>query len=223
MKIQRSQLNAAIREIPLPDHLKERPVSRQGYPVPFFAGKVDGEWDFRVVYPETQVRCMREHLCWVCGQRLGQLKSFVAGPMCVITRTSAEPPCHYSCAAYAAIACPFLAAPRMKRNTKDLPEGHTNPAGIAIMRNPGVAAVLVTRSWKPFDDGQGRVLIRMGDPERIEWYAERRRATRAEVEASIDSGLELLYAEAVKDDAVDELELYIERARKWLPQAEAAQ
>jgi hypothetical protein len=225
MKIQRSQLNAAIRDIPLPDNMRERPVSRQGYPVPFFAAFVDGEWDFRVVYPETQYRCMRQHLCWVCGQRLGQLKAFVAGPMCVITKTSAEPPSHYSCAKYAAIACPFLAAPRMRRNERDLPEGIMAPAGISIMRNPGVAAVLVTRTWRPFDDGEGRILIRMGDPERVEWYAERRLATRAEVEASIASGVHLLHEEAEKGGPEETKQLleYIARAQQWLPQQEAAQ
>jgi len=216
-KIKPEQLNAAIRDIPLPDYMRELPVSRMGYPVPHFAGKVDGEWDFRVVYPETTVNCMTRQLCWVCGQRLGRLKSFVAGPMCVITRTSAEPPSHYSCAAYAAIACPFLAAPNMKRNTKNLPDGYEAAAGIAIMRNPGVTAVLVTRDWKPFRDGLGGVLVRMGEPERVEWYAHRRRATRAEVDESISSGLHLLRAEAAKDDAQAELDEYIANAQRWLP------
>lgn len=194
MKIQPSQLNAAIRDIPLPDNLRERPVSRQGYPVPFFAAKVNDEWDFRVVHPQTFVSCIRRKLCWVCGQTLGSMFCFVAGPMCVVTRTSAEPPCHYSCAKYAAVACPFLASPRMKRNEKDLPEGHTNPAGVAIMRNPGVTAVFVSRKYKLFDDGQGNPLVNMGvRPVRVEWYAQRREATWSEVMESIASGIDLLY------------------------------
>lgn len=194
MKIQPSQLNAAIRAIPLPDNMRERPVSRQGYPVPYFAGMVNGEWDFRVVHPETFVRCVKQKLCWVCGQQLGSKYAFVAGPMCVITRTSAEPPCHYSCAKYAAIACPFLASPRMKRNEADLPEGHQNPAGVAIMRNPGVAAVFISNKYRVFDDGQGRALINMGvRPVRVEWYAQRREATFGEVISSIASGIELLW------------------------------
>lgn len=198
MKIQKSELNASIRDIPIPPNMMERPVSRKGYPVPFFAGKVDGEWDFRVVHPETFVRCVKEKLCWVCGQRLGSKLAFVVGPMCVVTSTSAEPPCHYSCAQYAAIACPFLAMPRMKRNEADLPEGHRPPAGVAIMRNPGVTAVLITRSFKLFKDDtveDGGVLVQMGKPDAVEWYAQRRHATHEEIMESVNSGLPLLWAQ----------------------------
>jgi hypothetical protein len=201
MKITTDMLNTSIREIPLPDNLRERPVTRQGYPVPFFAAKVDGEWDLRVVPPETQFRCMRDRLCWICGQPLGKKLVFVAGPMCVITKTSAEPPCHLSCAEYAAIACPFLAQPRMKRNAVDLPEGHQAPAGIGIMRNPGVTAVLITNKLTPFQDHDGRVLIRMGEPtEPIRWYAQRRRATREEVMESVESGLGRLKQETDNEE-----------------------
>src|ERR1044072_4556793 len=119
-KIKREQLNEMIRWIDLPPNMQELPVSRQGYPVPFFAGKVNGEWDFRVVNPETAVLCVKHSLCWVCGQAVGRLKAFVVGPMCVVSKTTAEPPCHPSCARYAAIACPFLANPRMRRNEADL-------------------------------------------------------------------------------------------------------
>lgn len=224
MKIQQSDLNESIRKIPLPDTMRELPVNKKGFPVPFFAGKGDdGEWDFRVVYDGTTLRCMREHLCWICGQRLGQKKTFVAGPMCVITKTSAEPPCHYSCAQYAAIACPFLAMPRMKRNTVDLPSGHTPPAGIAVMRNPGVTALLVTRSWKPFKDGNGGVLVRMGDPEAIEWYAERGRASRKQVMDSIESGLKTLREQTPEQNPEDQRDADMELAHRisetmrWLP------
>jgi hypothetical protein len=219
-------LNASIRSIPLPQNMLELPVSKQGFPVPFFAGKnEEGEWDFRVVHPETTVKCMRQKLCWVCGQQLGRVKAFVAGPMCVVTRTSAEPPCHPSCARYAAIACPFLASPRMQRNEKDLPEGHRPPAGQAIMRNPGVAAVLVAEDWRPFNDGNGGVLIQMGAPTVVEWYAQRRNATQKEVMDSIESGLHLLREqceaeqnEKDKRDAHSELSArVVDVCLHWLP------
>lgn len=191
--------------------------------MPYFATFINGEWDFRVIRPELRRDCMKKHLCWLCGQRLGQLKAFVVGPMCVVTRTSAEPPCHYSCARYGALACPFLAAPRMKRNEKDLPDERKPPPGIAIMRNPGVAAVLITRNWKPFSDGNGGVLIQMGEPERVEWFAQRREATRAEVDESIRTGLPILEAEADAEgpDASEELIKYIASAQRWLPQESA--
>jgi hypothetical protein len=214
------QLNASIRDIPVPERMMHRPVSRQGYPVPYFVAKnKEGEWDFRVIHPETAIRCMRQKICWMCGKPLGQFLCFVAGPMCVATRTSAEPPCHLECARYAAIACPFLSQPRMKRNEVDLPEGHTAPAGTAIMRNPGCAAVLVTRTWKPFRDGNGGILIRMGDPQRVEWYAQRRAATRQEVQDSIVSGSRLLF-ETCPPEEHDEIKQNLLRVENnYLPAA----
>jgi len=224
MSIKTSDLNASIRDIPLPDLMRDLPVSKAGFPVPFFAAKVDDDWDFRVVHPMTTVRCFKEHLCWVCGKSMGVKKAFVVGPMCVITRTSAEPPSHYSCGVYSALACPFLAAPRMRRNENDLPDGHRVPAGIAIMRNPGCAAVLVTRSYQPFNDGQGGTLFQMGLPESVDWYAKRGRATFTDVMDSIESGLHLLYAECDKEDskldrteAHYELSIRIADTLRWIP------
>jgi hypothetical protein len=88
----------------------------------------------------------------------------------------------------------------MKRNEVDLPEGHTVPAGIGIMRNPGVTALLITESFKIFNDGHGRPLVRMGRPSSVEWYAQRRRATAREVLDSIESGMGLLMKECDAED-----------------------
>lgn len=202
-KIRTEDLNASIRDIPLPMNMWELPLSTRGFPVPYFAGTnpETGERDFRVVHPETTLRCMRQKLCWICGQPLGKKLAFVVGPMCVVTRTSAEPPSHLSCGEYAAIACPFLAQPNMRRNEKDLPAGHQPPSGVAIMRNPGVTAVLVTDSWSPFSDGQGGILIQMGTPKEVTWYAERREATLFEVMKSVESGLPVLVEQCLKEDS----------------------
>jgi hypothetical protein len=79
----------------------------------------------------------------------------------------------------------------MKRNEKGLPEeGHAD--GLPIMRNPGVALVYVALKYEPFSDGAGGFLFRLGNPVETYWYAEGRTATRAEVMASIDSGLPIL-------------------------------
>lgn len=218
--IKQSDLNAAIRDIRLPDNMRHLPVSKKGYPVPFFVEKVDGEWDFRVIHPLKVVYAFRRKVCWVCGQSLGSKLAFVAGPMCIITSTTAEPPLHLSCARYAAIACPFLANPRMKRNAADMPEGHWQP-GQAIMRNLGVAGILITREpTVPFNDGSDNLLLRMGTPEAVEWYAERRPATREEVIASVDSGLDRLYSIGRDDDpeAKEELQQRVRDFRKWLPE-----
>lgn len=222
MKIQPSQLNESIRKIPLPDLMAERPVSKRGFPVPFFASLIDGEWDFRVINPQSWKACVQQKLCWVCGQRMGGKLAFCVGPMCVVTWTSAEPPSHYSCAQYSALACPFLAAPAMRRNEKNLPEEVQQPSGHALMRNPGVAAVLVTRKMRIFKDQNGGPLVEMGQPENVEWYARRGRATRKEIMDSIESGLPELMrlADNGKDreDEHKELGRRLSLAMRWLPE-----
>jgi hypothetical protein len=222
--IKQSDLNASIRDIPLPMNMRHLPVSRRGYPVPYFIKVRSGDdWDFRVIIPEMVVDCLITRKCWICGQQTGRLQAFVAGPMCIITRTTAEPASHPSCARYAAIACPFLANPRMKRDMNDLPEGHWQP-GRALLRNPGVSAVLITRQpTRPFNDGRDNLLMRMGEPDQVEWYAERRPATRAEVEASVDSGVAALYKLAEVDNSREDLEQQIALFRKWLPPEECKQ
>lgn len=217
-------INESIRNLHIPDRMHHLPIDRRGYPVPWFVAMVNGEWDFRVVAPGKTITAIQKNKCWLCGLPLGVYKAFVTGPMCTITRTSAEPPSHLDCALYAAKACPFLTKPNMKRNEKDMPEEGTDPAGIFIKRNPGVTAIFITKIFKPIQvrrETKGNdILIRMGEPERIEWYAEGRLATRVEVLRSIDTGLPLLEAEAIKDDAMAELKQYKDRLWRWLPQEE---
>ncbi len=108
--------------------------------------------------------------------------------MCTVNRISAEPPSHRDCARYAVQVCPFLANPAMRRR----PTGLDNMPGVAILRNPGVTAIWVTRTFRPVSDGKGGVLVEMGPADRVEWWAEARPATRAEVLASLESGLPAL-------------------------------
>jgi hypothetical protein len=66
------------------------------------------------------------------------------------------------------------------------------PAGHMIKRNPGVSLLWTTRSYRPFRDGSGGILFRVGEPSQVEWFAEGRLATRAEVEESVRTGLPAL-------------------------------
>ncbi|MGY2904707.1 hypothetical protein [Bradyrhizobium sp. URHC0002] len=86
-----------------------------------------------------------------------------------------------------------------------------NVAGVMIPRNPGVVALWITRGSKPFNVSNG-VLFDLGEPERIPWYCEGRTATRAEVEASVASGLPRM-----DHDAIKELSQCIARAQALLP------
>lgn len=173
-----------------PARITALPVDPQrGVPVPWFVAWIDGKPDFRVIEENKLAAAHKFKLCWICGKERGRFGSFVIGPMCAITRTNSEPPSHLDCAVYAAINCPFLTKPGMRRREAGLPEGHAKAAGCPISRNPGVACVWTTREWSLFSDGRGGVLWRMGDPTETQWFAEGREATRAEVEESVRTGI----------------------------------
>ncbi|WP_435215830.1 hypothetical protein [Streptomyces sp. bgisy034] len=209
-----------------PPRVARLPRNRVGYPVPWFVGVVDGEPDFRVVGPGKMDGAVTFRCCWICGgslinRTLGPAATqyaYVVGPMCAVNRTSAEPPAHRACAIYAATACPFLTTPGMRRRDSRLPENAAEPDGVMIRRNPGVALVWVTNTWRMIP---GYRLFHLADPAETLWFAEGRPATRDEVLDSIDSGLPLLQAEAEQDDDPDRalvtLALQYERALELVP------
>lgn len=206
-----------------PSRMLALPLSDKGYPVPWFVDWVDGKPEFRAMDPHKWVRAIKQRLCWLCGEKMGRYLTFVAGPMCGLNRTSAEPPCHHECATYAAIACPFLSLPKALRREAGLPEElkHNGApmvendhviGGIAITRNPGVTMLWTTLDYKVERVGNGH-LIRMGEPTQVEWYAEGRLATREEVDESIRTGLPFLQQLADEQGGEAPAELLAVRAR----------
>lgn len=175
----------------------------KGRYVPWFVWwNENGEPDFRIIAPGKIEQAITFERCWICGDQRGRYSSFVIGPMCAVNRNSAEPPCHKECAVYAALVCPFLTQPKMRRNEHNLPVSGglaENTAGLAITRNPGVTLVWTTRKFTPWDAPGGGILFDVGDPHEVLWFAEGRPARREEILASIDSGLPLLRAEAEKE------------------------
>lgn len=209
----------------IPERIKALPVDR-GYPVPWFVKWIDGKPEFRIMDGEKYTSAVLHKRCWVCGEKLGTYLSFVIGPMCAINRTSAEPPCHRECAEWSARYCPFLSRPHMVRREDEFV--HTGLMGEAsITRNPGVAGVWVTKSYKTFQAKGAAahgVLIEMGLPIEVLWFAEGRPATRQEVVGSIDGGMPLLKEQCMKEetalarwDAVRELAKARLQVEQWLP------
>jgi hypothetical protein len=206
----------------MPDRIAALKRDHRGYPIPAFVEWIDGAPDFRVMSPRHFERCLKVDACWICGQKLGRFKVFAAGPMCTVTRTSAEPPSHLDCCEYSVRVCPFMAIPRMRRIDAGLPEDITIH-GVMIERNPGVTALWCAHSYEPFRAraSDNVPLIEMGEPEWVRWYCEGRAATRAEVDAAITSGLPILQDAARRDArpavALADLETMIIRQRPWLP------
>lgn len=203
----------------LPERMKKLPWSAEhNLPIPWFVEKgLDGQPDFRLMRTDRIVAAVNKQLCWVCGERLGKNMAFVLGPMCAVTRVSSEPPSHKDCAVYAARTCPFLSNPNRKRRDNDMPDDVTM-AGLPILRNPGVALVWVTLGYRAQASGPGQILIDIGNPVELLWYAEGRRATRVEVEESINSGLPILQEQAAQDGpaAMAALASAIDQARLLL-------
>lgn len=203
----------------LPESMAILPIDERGYPVPEFVyWGDDGKPDFRIIKPGWFTVCTARNRCWLCGGNMGGRKWFVTGPMCTITRTSAEPPAHRLCAEFAVKNCPFLTKPLAKRNERDLPEERADAGGFAIMRNPGVTAIWECRSYRVFGDGQGKALIEMGDPQMVTFWREGRKASREEILSSIESGIPFLAEAANRDGAAAVRELYaiIDEYRKTI-------
>lgn len=202
--------------VPLPLRMSQLPTDPRGYVIPFFVAIVDGKPDFRVVDGAKRQQCIDRKLCWLCGQRMGAFGAFVIGPMCAINRISSEPPSHRECATYAAQVCPFLTKPFAERREANLPEGAVEPEGKMLRRNPGVCLIWVSKTWRRW---QG--LWNVGQPTECFWVAEGRAATRAEIEASIESGLPLLRegAEAQGPQALKMLDDAHRAALEILPAA----
>lgn len=204
--------------IPEPANVRHLPVDpKRGVRVPWFVAWVDGEPEFRAT--DKFQLAVRFDLCWVCGRRRGRYATFAIGPMCVVNRVTAEPGCHKDCAVWSARVCPFLARPHARRRENNMPPQSTPAAGIMIKRNPGVVALWTTRRWRRFGDGRGGLLFRLGAPDEVTWWAQGRAATRAEVDASINTGLPILREQAEKDGpaAVAELDGLVTAALPLLP------
>lgn len=209
----------------MPGGIARLAVDGRGYPIPWFVDRAaplfNGNPDFRIMDGKRFKTAIRDRRCWVCGEPIRTKEAtFVAGPMCGINRTSPEPPCHSWCAEWAAKACPFLAVPKRLRDERDLP-ANASQAGVGIKRNPGVAMLWASKTYKTWKPDSGGVLFDLGEPVPygVEWSCEGRTATHAEVMTSIETGLPLLMAQAAKDGALSIFELgrMTERFMAYVP------
>lgn len=209
-----SQLNPMIASVPIPARMARLPIDQRGFPVPFFVAWVkdghpaapgEGTPDHRIMDTRKFPAAIREKLCWVCGERLGTYYTSAIGPMCAINRTISEPPSHLECCRYSMQTCPFVSRPHARRREDGIPEEHSHGAGYPILRNPGVMLLWTSRTApRPYrtlgDHGSGKgILFDLGEPESVEAWCERRKATWDEVMESITSGLPHLLKIAMEE------------------------
>ena len=215
-----------IEDCPVRPTLKDIPIrmmdlpTDRGFPVPWFVDWIDGTPEFRLMNGEKWKRAVREKLCWVCGKKLGAYLCFVLGPMCGITRTTSEPACHRECARWSARFCPFLSRPHMMRRGQEelAAAGAQSMGGTGLSRNPGVVLLWSARDYKVFRPEGGGMLIQVGDPLEVEWWAEGRKATRDEVQESIRTGLPSLEEVARQEDgAMEDLSRRVTAFEQYLP------
>jgi len=205
-------------EIVMPDRIARLKRDDKGRPVPFFVAWKDGVPDFQVVSAVKISECTINRVCWICGEPLGKFKAFVIGPMCSVNRISAEPPSHFDCAKYAAVACPFLAHPGAHRRDSKihLPDETIEPPGIMFADNPGVTLVWVTTEYKPFVH-KGGLLFDIGQPTTWIWYTEGRLATRLEVSMAFERGLMKLHDIAESEGQLERFDRDLKKAVEIWP------
>lgn len=207
----------------IPDRLRKLPVDARGYPVPFFVAWIDGKPDHRIVDPAKFRVCIRKHRCWICGRSLGKFATFTIGPMCVVNRTSGEPPAHQECARFAVRACPFLTLPRAVRRDAKLPDQTTVHPDM-LPHNPGAMILWTTDEWAEQLGSQSShsvPVVAFGEPSRVSFWCEGRTATRAELLAALEKGLPELQrlADLEGGDAPARMADQVEAALFWFPDA----
>jgi hypothetical protein len=177
------------------------PVDDRGYPIPEFVSRLDGKRDFRVVSLDHLAKCIRDDVCWICGQPLDELKVFVVGPIPAIRGISNEPPSHPECAEFAAAACPFLLLPKAQHRPVENPRVKKMPG--ATRTNPGICCLYTVRGYA-YDEKPKGTIFRTGRAVRVDWYTQGRRAEREEVAAALEASLRTMgHNEAIEKRVAD--------------------
>ena len=130
-----------------------------GLPVPITAKWVDDKPDFRQTDVDQMLRCVRFHLCGVCGSKLGFHAFWIGGPLCQQNRFFADAAMHRECAEESMRLCPFLNGKRQAYRG-DLDHVETQdasgrPARMFLMR--GMTSAI---GWREI---AGTTLIYAGD------------------------------------------------------------
>jgi hypothetical protein len=106
-----------LTETPIPKRMRGLAKDSRGYPIPFIIQRdAAGCPHFAINDTYRVTRCLDEHRCAICGNRLDPVKWLVGGPLSAFHPNGAyiDSALHHECMTYALQVCPYLAAPRYK-------------------------------------------------------------------------------------------------------------
>lgn len=217
---------------PLTERIKKLPIDKRGYPIPRFVQWVkfedgkpfpckegEGEPDFRITSVDWLWRCVIQHVCWICGEKLGVFRAYNIGPLDAIQRVSVEPPSHLECAEYAVKSCPFMLNPNLDMRNDEVSQSENvvlNPE--MILKNPGVFAIWIVKQLHEVSRHGPRLIFKLPPPVDMSWWKEGRRATSEEVMDAIYRDIERIDVKRAPEQIalkrnVNELKKFIEKLK----------
>jgi hypothetical protein len=130
-------------QVPVPARIAARPRDERGYPVPAITPWPDGRSAFAQQGSFRTWICLAERRCTICGLKMspGPVYRVVADNLCEIelaldtgqhfihVMPANEGPGHLTCMLYAAVVCPYLAAPGASRQVATKISGERIPPG----------------------------------------------------------------------------------------------
>lgn len=152
----------------LPLRMRSLARDESGLPIPWFAWTSGQPWR---TDRGRWLQAVREQICWVCGQRLGEHTSFVLQPIEGVSRKASDPPSHKQCAQWRAQNCP---------------EGWRLPADDLVSAWPGVVLAYTAVRGEVRKDGRGGLYVDLGPASECTWWRYGREATREEVIDSVE-------------------------------------
>lgn len=131
--------NKNWRDVPLPDLMRNLPKDRRGLPIPFIVLRDrDQRPHFTVNDTSKTIRCLKDDLCPICGQKLHRGRWFVGGPLSAFHPDGwyFDTPMHADCMRYALSVCPYLAASKYTGRLEDLTvDPERLPDGVVALKN----------------------------------------------------------------------------------------
>ena len=95
----------------IPERLRHLPRDPRGYVIPYIVLRdSDGRAHFTVNDTKLRDRCMYQHLCPICGDKLLRGRWFLGGPGSAFHPDGAyiDTPMHHECMRYAVTTCPYI-------------------------------------------------------------------------------------------------------------------